>query len=66
MNLQQTLIDLDQVRGTGGNHAFYLSIPPKFFPDVDRPAQGARPRRARRRGSWRRVVVEKPFGHDLA
>ena len=22
------------MRGTGGNHAFYLSIPPKFFPDV--------------------------------
>ena len=31
-----------------------------------RPAQGARPRRRRRpRARWRRVVVEKPFGHDL-
>ena len=26
--------DLDADRGTGGNHAFYLSIPPKFFPVV--------------------------------
>ena len=31
----------------------------------DRPAQGARPRRRPATGSWRRVVVEKPFGHDL-
>ena len=64
-NLRQTILDLDRVRGTGGNHAFYLSIPPKFFPDVvgqlkehGLTDQG--------RDSWRRVVVEKPFGHDLA
>ena len=25
---------LDAERGTGGNYAFYLSIPPKFFPIV--------------------------------
>src|SRR5687768_1610149 len=30
--LAQTIHDLDRVRGTDGNHAFYLSIPPKFFP----------------------------------
>ena len=33
-NLRQVTEDLDRVRGTGGNHAFYLSIPPKFFPVV--------------------------------
>ena len=32
--LAQTINDLDRVRGTGGNHAFYLSIPPKLFPVV--------------------------------
>src|SRR5882757_9854679 len=32
--LRQTIEDLDTNRGTGGNHAFYLSVPPKFFPDV--------------------------------
>src|ERR671918_219852 len=32
--LEQTLEDLDRVRGTGGNHAFYLSIPPASFPVV--------------------------------
>jgi glucose-6-phosphate 1-dehydrogenase len=63
-HLRQTITDLDRVRGTGGNHAFYLSIPPRFFGNVigqlkehgladDTP------------DSWRRVVVEKPFGSDL-
>ncbi|HVV13107.1 glucose-6-phosphate dehydrogenase, partial [Amycolatopsis sp.] len=61
--LRRTIEELDEVRGTGGNHAFYLAIPPGFFGDVvgqlkehglAEPAPG----------SWRRVVVEKPFGHD--
>src|SRR5262245_25766729 len=63
--LRQTIADLDQVRGTGGNHAFYLSIPPRFFPDVVGQLKEhglAEPSQA---DSWRRVVVEKPFGHDL-
>ncbi|HVE63339.1 MAG TPA: glucose-6-phosphate dehydrogenase [Mycobacteriales bacterium] len=62
--LTNTIADLDRVRGTGGNHAFYLSVPPKAFPVVIE--------QLRRSGlstspgdSWRRVVVEKPFGHDL-
>ncbi|MGA8209727.1 MAG: glucose-6-phosphate dehydrogenase [Nocardioidaceae bacterium] len=64
-NLRQTMLDLDRVRGTGGNHAFYLSIPPKFFPDVigqlkEHGLADPDP------DSWRRVVVEKPFGSDLA
>jgi glucose-6-phosphate 1-dehydrogenase len=62
--LHQTIEDLDRVRGTGGNHAFYLSIPPRFFADVitQLKEHGLAEQRA---GSWRRVVVEKPFGHDL-
>ena len=63
--LRRTIEELDEVRGTGGNHAFYLSIPPRLLRRRGRPAQGARPGRARRDDSWRRVVVEKPFGHDL-
>ena len=62
--LAETLDDLDNQRGTGGNHAFYLSIPPDAFPVVCEKlhASGlARPRA----GRWSRVVIEKPFGHDL-
>jgi glucose-6-phosphate 1-dehydrogenase len=63
-NLRRTIEELDEVRGTGGNHAFYLAIPPAFFGDVVGQLQEhglADPAE----GSWRRVVVEKPFGHDL-
>jgi glucose-6-phosphate 1-dehydrogenase len=63
--LRQTIADLDEVRGTGGNHAFYLSIPPKFFPDVVGQLKEHGLADPKDTSSWRRVVVEKPFGHDL-
>ena len=63
--LAATVHELEQARGTGGNLAFYLSIPPGFFAQVCR--QLDRSGLARSDGSaWRRVVIEKPFGHDLA
>jgi glucose-6-phosphate 1-dehydrogenase len=63
--LRRTIEELDVVRGTGGNHAFYLSVPPRFFGDViDQLEEHGLTRGPE--GSWRRVVVEKPFGHDLA
>ena len=63
--LKETISELDRERGTGGNHAFYLSVPPKFFPTAiaQLKAHGLAEGPA---DSWRRVVVEKPFGHDLA
>nr|WP_033401239.1 glucose-6-phosphate dehydrogenase [Actinokineospora enzanensis] len=64
--LAETVRDLDEQRGTSGNHAFYLSIPPGAFPVVTK--QLARCGLAEPAGpdEWRRVVIEKPFGHDLA
>jgi glucose-6-phosphate 1-dehydrogenase len=62
--LAETLDKLDVVRGTGGNHAFYLSVPPKAFPVVCQQLHSfglARPDA----GGWTRAVIEKPFGHDL-
>jgi glucose-6-phosphate 1-dehydrogenase len=62
--LSQTVAALDAERGTGGNHAFYLSIPPKFFAQVCQQLDrsGLSEPTA---DTWRRVVIEKPFGHDL-
>ncbi|SDG71741.1 glucose-6-phosphate 1-dehydrogenase [Sinosporangium album] len=63
--LATTLAEIDEKRGTGGNYAFYLSVPPKFFPVVVKQLKRtglANPPE----GAWRRVVIEKPFGHDLA
>jgi len=63
--LKATLTELDATRGTNGNHAFYLSIPPRSFPLVTEQLRrsGLAEQVA---GQWRRVVIEKPFGHDLA
>ncbi len=62
--LAQTVRELQQQRGTGGNVAFYLSIPPAFFAQVCQQLQEHGLATADR-GGWRRVVIEKPFGHDL-
>ncbi|MDP9844675.1 glucose-6-phosphate dehydrogenase [Streptosporangium lutulentum] len=62
--LAMMLKEIDETRGTGGNYGFYLSVPPKFFPlvvqQLKRTGLADAPP-----GSWRRVVIEKPFGHDL-
>lgn len=63
--LRQTLDELRESRGTEGNHAFYLSIPPRSFAVVcehlSRSGLSQSPG-----NSWSRVVIEKPFGSDLA
>lgn len=62
--LRDTLGELDEKRGTDGNHAFYLSVPPAAFPVVCE--QLSRSGLAdQSEDKWRRVVIEKPFGHDL-
>ena len=64
-SLSDVVRDLDRVRGTRGNHAFYLSIPPKNF---DQGVQQLKRSGLSEStdGAWRRVVIEKPVGHDLA
>ena len=51
--------------GIPGNAAFYLSIPPSLFPAVLRQMQRTGLADAVKARGFRRVVVEKPFGHDL-
>ncbi|MBM6403836.1 glucose-6-phosphate dehydrogenase [Phycicoccus sp. CSK15P-2] len=62
--LAETVAELDEQRGTGGNHAFYLSIPPGSFATVCEQLERSG-LSAPQQGAWRRVVIEKPFGHDL-
>ncbi len=63
--LATVLAEMDRSQGTAGNWAYYLSVPPEFFANVvhqlDRCGM-AHPGD----GQWRRVIIEKPFGHDLA
>ncbi len=62
-SLGHTMDRMSAERGTNGNYAFYLAIPPELFPIV-LGGIGTAGLYAEDDG-WRRVVVEKPFGHDL-
>ncbi len=64
--LAETVEELDRIRGTGGNHAFYLSVPPGSFPVVCKQLARSGLAGQDHPDRWRRVVIEKPFGHDLA
>jgi glucose-6-phosphate 1-dehydrogenase len=62
--LRERLARLDQDFQTGGSCLFYLAVPPSLFCDlVER--LGATGLTAEEEGRWRRVIIEKPFGHDL-
>jgi len=51
--------------GKAGNVVFYLATPAKFFgPIIDSLAKAGL--MTEKKGAFRRVAVEKPFGHDLA
>jgi glucose-6-phosphate 1-dehydrogenase len=56
-----TLRELDQEYGTRKNRVFYLAVPPDAMPRLVEEIGG---RRAA--AGWTRLIVEKPFGHDLA
>jgi glucose-6-phosphate 1-dehydrogenase len=60
-DVARTLTELDRERGTSGNRVYYLAIPPSAFETV---VEGVGKRRSAE--GWTRLVVEKPFGHDLA
>ncbi|HEV8064614.1 MAG TPA: glucose-6-phosphate dehydrogenase, partial [Acidimicrobiales bacterium] len=63
--LDRTLHHLEDSHGILGNAAFYLSIPPAAFPTVLNQLDRTKMADNSQQGGWRRVVVEKPFGHDL-
>jgi glucose-6-phosphate 1-dehydrogenase len=62
-HLNSLLNQLDQERGTGGNRIFYLSTPPSQYPEIIQRLGAAGLNRNRK--GWTRVIIEKPFGHDL-
>jgi glucose-6-phosphate 1-dehydrogenase len=62
--LQDLLTQVDQECGTQGNYLFYLATSSNFFCDI--VAQlGTAGLVHEDNGHWRRVIIEKPFGHDL-
>jgi glucose-6-phosphate 1-dehydrogenase len=65
--LREALAAVDKKWGTNGCYLFYLAMPPSQFSDVVRHLGGAHLAEQGGDGGapWRRVVIEKPFGHDL-
>src|SRR5260370_41162478 len=63
--LGEHLTGLDQTAGTAGNRLFYLAVADRFF-GVVVAGLGAAALLTEQNGQWCRVVIEKPFGHDLA
>jgi glucose-6-phosphate 1-dehydrogenase len=59
--LARCLTELDEERGIRGNRVYYLAVPPDVFEPLVRQI-GER----RAAEGWTRLIVEKPFGHDLA
>lgn len=63
--MRKHLDGLECARGTGGNRLFYLAVPPKAFAPIARQL-GRTGLLKEDNGAWRRLVIEKPFGTDLA
>ena len=64
-NLKKKLEDIAVAHGTQGNVLFYLAVAASFFGPIIENL-GAAGLTEQKDGSWRRVIIEKPFGTDLA
>src|SRR5436853_1126912 len=64
-SLAERLEKIDKERGTGGNRLFYLAVAPDQFEAILKNLKDAGLNQPRE-GGWARVIVEKPFGTDLA
>jgi glucose-6-phosphate 1-dehydrogenase len=65
--LRNLLQGFDASFGTKGNRVFYLSTQPSYFPDITaRLSKHGLIYPTKETASWSRVIIEKPFGHDLA
>ena len=65
--LRARLEEFDRTRGTGGRRIYYLAVPPEYFDDISRllAAEGM-VNDPETDSPYTRVIIEKPFGHDLA
>src|SRR5881392_3456907 len=64
-SLAERLDKIDKERGTRGNRLFYFAVAPDQFEPILKHLKTAGLNKAKE-GSWARVIIEKPFGKDLA
>ncbi len=67
--LKDLLNTLDDQQSLGGNVLFYMAVADRFFPTIAGKlgeAELMKDGADNKKGGFRRLIVEKPFGHDLA
>ena len=64
-DLAERVEHIDAGRGTAGNRLFYLAAPPSTYADIVANIGRAGLSREGPQHGFARIVVEKPFGHDL-
>jgi len=64
-SLDTFLKELDGRFGTKGNRVFYLSTQPRFFTTICENLAGANLIYPKGQSPWSRLIIEKPFGHDV-
>jgi glucose-6-phosphate 1-dehydrogenase len=64
--MREQIERLEANRSTGGNRLFYLATPPNAFAPISRELGRTGLLKEEKKGAWRRLVIEKPFGTDLA
>src|SRR5581483_45488 len=62
--LKQKLAEITKRHGAPTNYLFYMAIPPDLFGLVVERLSNAG--LTKETDGWRRVIIEKPFGYDLA
>jgi glucose-6-phosphate 1-dehydrogenase len=60
-----TLEKIDKEQNSQGNHLYYLATQPSAFAEIVGQLGRVGLDHERHEGGWRRIVIEKPFGHDL-
>ncbi|MBC8044192.1 MAG: glucose-6-phosphate dehydrogenase [Rhizobacter sp.] len=56
--------EVDQSRGTGGNHLIYLATPPSLIGDIVKNLGMVGLSKPVTPKNWTRIIIEKPFGRD--
>jgi len=64
--LAKRLSELEAAKSLGGNRLFYLSTPPEVYPAIVEQLGRAGLAHPPSPHSWARIIIEKPFGRDLA
>jgi glucose-6-phosphate 1-dehydrogenase len=64
--LSKRLDEIDSEGGLGGNRLFYLATPPEVYQHVVEQLKKANLNKPKNAKSWTRIIIEKPFGRDLA